>query len=217
MFERLTDRARRVLVLAQQEAQLLGHGAIGTEHILLGLIQEQHGVAAQVLGELGITLDAVRVRVEQTIAVPAGEPAGSPPFTPRAKKILDLSLRNAMQIGHSYIGTEHLLLGIVGEGEGVAAQTLQDLGVELPRVRREVIRKLSSDHGGASLGGRAISPERSDSPRCHRCSAEIEPLLRYRSITISPTPPSSQPLPVDIVFCDNCGYTVTVLRSDSDR
>ncbi|MGH8921240.1 MAG: Clp protease N-terminal domain-containing protein, partial [Actinomycetes bacterium] len=113
MFERFTDRARRVLVLAQEEARLLNHNFIGTEHILLGLIHEGEGVAAKALEQLGISLEAVREKVEETIGPAGTSPAGSPPFTPRAKKVLELSLREALQLGHNYIGTEHMLLGLV--------------------------------------------------------------------------------------------------------
>ena len=122
MFERFTDEARRVLVLAQEEARLLNHNFIGTEHILLGLIHQGDGVAAQALGSLGIRLEAVREAVEETIGPARTSTTGSPPFTPRAKKVLELSLRESLQLGHNYIGTEHILLGLVREGEGVAAK-----------------------------------------------------------------------------------------------
>ena len=147
MFERFTDRARRVLVLAQEEARLLNHSFIGTEHILLGLIHEGEGVAAKALESLGISLEAVREKVEETIGMAGSAPSGSPPFTPRAKKALELSLREALQLAHSYIGTEHMLLGLVREGEGVAAQVLQSLGADLPRVRQQVIQLLSGSAG----------------------------------------------------------------------
>ncbi len=147
MFERFTDRARRVLVLAQEEARLLNHNFIGTEHILLGLIHEGEGVAANALESLGISLEAVRDKVEETIGPAGNAPTGSPPFTPRAKKVLELSLREAMQLGHNYIGTEHMLLGLVREGEGVAAQVLQSLGADLSRVRQQVIQLLSGYQG----------------------------------------------------------------------
>ena len=126
LFERFTDRARRVLVLAQEEARLLNHSFIGTEHILLGLIHEGEGLAAKALESLGISLEAVREKVEETIGPAGSAPTGSPPFTPRAKKVLELSLREALQLGHNYIGTEHMLLGLVREGEGVAAQVLAE-------------------------------------------------------------------------------------------
>ena len=147
MFERFTDRARRVIVLAQEEARQLNHNYIGTEHILLGLIHEGEGVAPQALSELGISLQSVRLQVEQIIGQGAAAPPGHIPFTPRAKKVLELSLREALQLGHNYIGTEHILLGLVREGEGVAAQVLQKLGAGLHRVREEVIRVLSKYSG----------------------------------------------------------------------
>jgi hypothetical protein len=142
MFERFTDRARRVLVLAQEEARLLNHGFIGTEHILLGLIHEGDGIAAKALEELDISLEAVRNAVEEHIGPAETEPTGSPPFTPRAKKVLELALREALQLGHNYIGTEHILLGLVREGQGVAAQVLVGLGADLPSVRAEVLTLL---------------------------------------------------------------------------
>ncbi|MFP5378022.1 MAG: Clp protease N-terminal domain-containing protein, partial [Acidimicrobiia bacterium] len=148
MFERFTDRARRVLVLAQEEARLLNHNFIGTEHILLGLIHEGEGVAAKALESLGISLEAVREKVEETIGPAGSSTTGSPPFTPRAKKVLELSLREALQLGHNYIGTEHMLLGLVREGEGVAAQVLVNLGADLSRVRQQVIQLLSGYAGG---------------------------------------------------------------------
>ena len=131
MFERFTDRARRVVVLAQEEARLLNHNYIGTEHILLGLIHEGEGVAAKALESLGISLEAVRSQVEEIIGQGGSSPSGHIPFTPRAKKVLELSLREALQLGHNYIGTEHILLGLIREGEGVAAQVLVKLGADL--------------------------------------------------------------------------------------
>ena len=136
-----------MLVLAQEEARLLNHSFIGTEHILLGLIHEGEGLAAKALESLGISLEAVREKVEETIGPAGSAPTGSPPFTPRAKKVLELSLREALQLGHNYIGTEHMLLGLVREGEGVAAQVLQSLGADLPRVRQQVIQLLSGYQG----------------------------------------------------------------------
>lgn len=150
LFERFTDRARRVLVLAQEEARLLNHNFIGTEHLLLGLIHEGEGVAAKALESLGISLEAVREKVEETIGPTGSGTMGSPPFTPRAKKVLELSLREALQLGHNYIGTEHMLLGLVREGEGVAAQVLVGLGADLSRVRQQVIQLLSGYAGGST-------------------------------------------------------------------
>ena len=149
LFERFTDRARRVVVLAQEEARLLNHNYIGTEHILLGLIHEGEGVAAKALESLGISLEAVRSQVEEIIGQGGQSPSGHIPFTPRAKKVLELSLREALQLGHNYIGTEHILLGLIREGEGVAAQVLVKLGADLSRVRQQVIQLLSGYQGPA--------------------------------------------------------------------
>ncbi len=152
MFERFTDRARRVVVLAQEEARMLNHNYIGTEHILLGLIHEGEGVAAKALESLGISLDAVRQQVEEIIGQGQQAPSGHIPFTPRAKKVLELSLREALQLGHNYIGTEHILLGLIREGEGVAAQVLVKLGADLNKVRQQVIQLLNGYQGKEPAG-----------------------------------------------------------------
>jgi ATP-dependent Clp protease ATP-binding subunit ClpA len=174
MFERFTDRARHVLVLAQQEARLLDHNFIGTEHILLGLIHEGEGVAAKALESLDISLEAVREKVEETIGPAGTSTTSSPPFTPRAKKVLELSLREALQLGHNYIGTEHMLLGLVREGDGVAAQVLVSLGADLSRVRVKVIQLLS--------GYQASGPEKAPSLRCGRCGASLSESVRHGTI-----------------------------------
>jgi ATP-dependent Clp protease ATP-binding subunit ClpA len=147
VFERFTDRARRVVVLAQEESRRLDHNFIGTEHILLGLIDEGEGVAAQALAALDIRLEAVRAKVEEIVGRGDSTPSGHIPFTPRAKKVLELSLREALQLGHSYIGTEHLLLGLIREGEGVAATVLVGLGADLESVRQKVIQILTGRPG----------------------------------------------------------------------
>src|SRR5213595_1674018 len=154
MFERFTDRARRVVVLAQEEARMLNHNYIGTEHILLGLIHEGEGVAAKALESLSISLDGVREQVQEIIGQGQQAPSGHIPFTPRAKKVLELSLREALQLGQNYIGTEHILLGLIREGEGVAAQVLVKLGADLNRVRQQVIQLISGYQGkeGQSAG-----------------------------------------------------------------
>jgi len=139
MFERFTDRARRVVVLAQEEARLLQHNYIGTEHILLGLIHESEGVAARVLGEMGVSLDAVREKITGIVGQGEGAPTGHIPFTPRSKKVLELALREALALKHNYIGTEHILLGLLQEGEGLAAQVLVELGADLSVARQNVI------------------------------------------------------------------------------
>jgi ATP-dependent Clp protease ATP-binding subunit ClpC len=156
MFQRFTDRARRVVVLAQHEARTLDHGYIGTEHILLGLIDEGQGVAATALTSMGISLDEMRRAVQDTIgrgAEPLPE-SGHIPFTPRAKKVLELSLRESQQLGHTYIGTEHILLALIRE-EGVGAQLLAGAGVDLHRARQQVLELLHG-HGEAGLG--AVPP-----------------------------------------------------------
>jgi ATP-dependent Clp protease ATP-binding subunit ClpA len=157
MFERFTDRARRVVVLGQEEARLLNHDYIGTEHLLLGLIHEGEGVAALALESLGIRLEAVRSQVEEIIGQGQSEAASSGhiPFTPRAKKVLELSLRESQQLGHNYIGTEHILLGLIREGQGVAAQVLVKLGADLSRVRQQVIQLLSGYAGGKEAAAQA--------------------------------------------------------------
>jgi len=147
MFERFTDRARRVVVLAQEEARMLNHDYIGTEHILLGILREGDGYAARALESLGISLDAVRQQVEEIIGQGQQAPSGPVPFTPRAKKVLELSLRESVQFGHNCIGPEHILLGILREGDGVAAQVLVALGADLNRVRQQVIQLVHGYQG----------------------------------------------------------------------
>jgi ATP-dependent Clp protease ATP-binding subunit ClpC len=162
LFEKFTDKARRVVVLAQEEAKLLNHNYIGTEHILLGLIHEGEGVAAKALEALGINLEQVREQVQDIIGQGQQSPSGHIPFTPRAKKVLELSLREALQLGHSYIGTEHLLLGLIREGEGVAAQVLTKLGADTNKVRQQVIQLLSGYQGkeAVSVGGEVAPPQK---------------------------------------------------------
>ncbi|MGH9288606.1 MAG: Clp protease N-terminal domain-containing protein [Acidimicrobiales bacterium] len=169
MFERFSDRARRVVVLSQEEARLLNHNYIGTEHILLGLIAETEGVAARALQSLGVRLDTVRHEVEEIIGEGGSPPSGRIPFTPRAKKVLELSLREAMQLGHNYIRTEHLLLGLVREGEGVACQVLVRLGATLPKVRARVL-ELRADYSG----------EGASAPSAHLSSELVEVLDEAR-------------------------------------
>jgi Clp amino terminal domain, pathogenicity island component/UvrB/uvrC motif len=157
MFERFTDRARRVVVLAQEEARMLNHAHIGTEHLLLGLAHEGQGVAARALEALGISLEAVRREVEETIGRGEQSPSGHIPFTPRAKKVLELSLRESTQLGHQYIGTEHILLGLLLEGEGVAAQVLVKMGTDLNGARQKVVELLHGSSGERPPSGRRVS------------------------------------------------------------
>jgi ATP-dependent Clp protease ATP-binding subunit ClpC len=166
MFQRFTDRARRVVVFAQDEARGLNHSWIGTEHLLLAVIREGHGVGAKALESMQISLDAARQQVESIIGrgqEPVGD--GHIAFTPRAKKVLELSLREALELGHDYIGTEHILLGLIREGDGVAAQVLVNLGSDLNRARQQVIQLLRGHQGrrtsiatiGEELGDRLAS------------------------------------------------------------
>src|SRR6201998_3343559 len=155
MFERFTDRARRVVVLAQEEARMLNHNYIGTEHTVRALTREGEGVAAKALESLGISLDAVRQQVEEIIGQGQQAPSGHIPFTPRAKKVLQLSLREALQLGHNYIGTEHILLGLIREGDSVAAQVLVKLGADLNRVRQQVNQLLHGYQGKETASGAA--------------------------------------------------------------
>jgi ATP-dependent Clp protease ATP-binding subunit ClpA len=157
MFERFTDRARRVVVLAQEEARMLNHAHIGTEHLLLGLVHEGQGVAGRALEALGISLEAVRREVEEVVGQGEQPPSGHIPFTPRAKKVLELSLRESTQLGHEYIGTEHILLGLLREGEGVAAQVLVKMGTDLNQVRQKVIELLHGRSGERPPSGRRVS------------------------------------------------------------
>jgi hypothetical protein len=159
MFERFTDRARHVVVLAQEEARRLDHNWIGTEHLLLGLIHEGEGVAAKTLESLGIRLQAVRQQVEEIIGRGQQAPSAQIPFTPRAKKVLELSLRESQQLGHNYIGTEHILLGLIREGDGVAAQVLVDLGADLTRVRQQVIELLHGHPAEEPVSARSAAQE----------------------------------------------------------
>jgi len=206
VFERFTDRARRVVVLAQEEARLLRHDYIGTEHILLGLIHEGEDVAARALHALGVELEPVRREVEVTIGAGSKEPRGHIPFTPRAKKVLEMSLKEALSLRVNYIGTEHILLGLLREGEGVAAQVLHRQGVTLEMARQEVIALLAIDESAAAAVGdetarhRSRSPESSASgiqripasalrrrardeaerpPMCPRCDADLSESARY--------------------------------------
>src|SRR5205807_6010184 len=216
VFERFTDRARRVLVLSQDEARALNHNFIGTEHLLLGVIREENGLAAKALTSLGISLDRVREKVKETIGPATVGYEGSPPFTPRAKKVLELSLREALQLGHNYIGTEHILLGLVREGEGVGAQVLAGCAGGLARVRQSVL-ELIPGHGEAPepSAPAEIRPPRgsvfgTEPPPCSHRAKDLEGALGYRRIEAAGD--AGQPgLPVMAVYCTRCGTTLAIL------
>ncbi len=207
-------------MLAQEEARLLNHSFIGTEHILLGLISEGEGVAAEALATLGISLEGVREKVEETIGMSGSAPTDPAPFTPRAKKVLELSLREALQMGHRYIGTEHLLLGLVREGEGVAATVLVSLGAELPRVRQVVITLISGGqepYGGGQVDELDTAPDRSTAalePRCPRCRASVTAGTRFRTIAVDPDVEGTNPISIDVVYCVRCGTTLHVFKAE---
>ena len=201
MFERFTERARRVVVLAQEEAGMLNHNYIGTEHILLGLIHEGEGVAAKALESLGISLEAVRRQVEEIIGQGQSAPTGHIPFTPRAKKVLELSMREALQLGHDDIGTEHILLGLVREGEGVGAQVLLGSGVSLERVRGEVVTLLGSLAGEAEEV--SVGTPRHEEPLCPKCRARVSETAAYRTLDVSSV--EGEPRAVTFAFCRSCG------------
>ncbi|MDO4784475.1 MAG: ATP-dependent Clp protease ATP-binding subunit [Propionibacteriaceae bacterium] len=184
MFERFTDRARRVIVLAQDEAKLLNHSYIGTEHLLLGLVHEGEGVAARALEQLGISLEAVRGQVEDIIGRGQQVPTGHIPFTPRAKKVLELSLRESLQMNYNYIGTEHILLGLIREGEGVAAQVLIKLGADLNRVRNTVMQLLSGFQGKETIssGAPEAGPQQSSSQVLDQFGRNLTQLARENKL-----------------------------------
>ena len=219
MFERFTDRARRVVVLAQEEARMLEHNYIGTEHLLLGLALEGEGVAASALASLDISLETVRREVEEIVGRGKEAPRGHIPFTPRAKKVLELSLREALQLGHNYIGTEHILLGLVREGEGVAAQVLQKQGfADLNRVRQTVIELLSGYVASSSEGTTGWTVEQEveeeinapiraavlaeDFPTCPSCGAALSETLAVKPVEAAG---DEEPAQVRIAYCNRCG------------
>ena len=193
---------------------MLNHNYIGTEHLLLGLVREYDGVAGKALTSLGISLEAVRGQVEQTIGQGQATPRGHIPFTSRAKKVLELALREALQLGHNYIGTEHILLGLIREGEGVAAQVLQSLGVDLNRARQAVIQLLAGyaieteAAGGETVGARvepvAVPVEMvgDDAPTCPNCFAALDETLAIRVLS---TTADDEPFSVKIAYCARCG------------
>jgi ATP-dependent Clp protease ATP-binding subunit ClpC len=218
VFERFTDRARRSVVLAQEEARMLNHNQIGTEHLLLGLVHEHDGVAGKTLTSLEISLEDVRREVEAIIGQGRAVPVGHIPFTPRAKKVLELSLREALQLGHNYIGTEHILLGLIREGEGVAAQVLQKLGADPNRVRQTVIQLLgpatAEAVGGAEYAD--VTYERTessapssepltDAPTCPNCFGALDETLAVRVLE---TTADDEPFSVKIAYCRRCGVAL---------
>jgi ATP-dependent Clp protease ATP-binding subunit ClpC len=223
MFERFTDEARRVLVLAQEESRTLGHDFIGTEHLLLGILRHGQGPAPEALAALGVTLQAARARIAQTVAPRGSALAGSVPFTPRAKKTLELSLREALQLGHDHIRTEHLLLGLIAEDEGVGARTLVALDVDLSRLREEVRSRIEPSvppdrprvgrpPGRAWRAGRRIRAQPTgEPPRCPNCNAALADTARYRVVDVPAAEGGEHgraEVAVTIVYCQRCGVAL---------
>jgi ATP-dependent Clp protease ATP-binding subunit ClpC len=218
VFERFTDRARRVVVLAQEEARMLNHDYIGTEHLLLGLIHEGDGVAYRALSQMGVSLREVRGAIQQMIGEGHRAPTGHIPFTPRAKKVLELSLREALQLGHNYIGTEHILLGLVREGEGVAAQVLEKSGATMDRVREAVIALLSGySTGQAAAAGGTAEPSAltwsdvpqadrpapaESSPTCPNCRSSLAETLAAKTLELKVGDETTM---VKMAYCNRCG------------
>ena len=218
MFERFTDRARRSVVLAQEEARMLNHDYIGTEHILLGLVREGDGVAARVLESMDISVTDIRTRVEEMVGRGHAAAPGHIPFTPRAKKVLELALREALQLGHNYIGTEHILLGLVREGEGVAAQVLVALGGDLERVRQAVLQLLEGRLAEPAAEGYGEAEQvaltevsKEGAPTCPNCFAELHDTLSVRMVEAVGTDEGDQPVAVTVAYCTRCGVALGTL------
>ena len=232
MFERFTERARRVVVLAQEEARLLNHDYIGTEHILLGLLHEGEGVGAKALHELGVSLEAVREEVESIVGQGQAEAVGQLGFTPRAKRVMELSLREALELHHNYIGTEHLLLGLAREGEGVATQVLERLGVGAGRLREAVLSLLGDRRPGEEAEGEpprergtliaavraAVRQELGRpgrkggdpgrGPLCPGCEAPLDEAAVYRTVDVPPHDGEGDPRAATFAFCRRCGRSL---------
>ena len=177
MFDRFTEQARRVVVLAQEEARRMEHNYIGTEHLLLGLFREDEGVAARALNSLNATFEKVREQVESIVGYGEEETGGQAPFTPRSKKVLELALREALQLGHNYIGTEHILTGLMWEGEGVAVQVLSNLGIGPDEVRREVVEMIGERRPQRSPSDRPETSGYARTLRAEMVRARVEGLL----------------------------------------
>jgi ATP-dependent Clp protease ATP-binding subunit ClpA len=220
MFERFTDRARRVLVLAQEEARLLDYRFIGTEHILLGLLGEEDGIAARALGDVGVTLEAAREKVEERANPDNTGFSGSPPFTPRAKKVLELSLRESLRLRHNYIGTEHILLALVKEGAGVGSQVLNEMVGDISRVNEKVLALLGKEAVGPARSTvrtwpRIFAPRRAGSkrepgtpPYCQACGSGLEGKLAYSQLPAAGPGPDDPVISWTFAFCQSCGVMV---------
>lgn len=226
MFERFTERARKVVVLAQEESRELLHDHIGTEHILLALIREEDGIAGTALADAGITLDEARKQVEAQVGRGEPEPKRRSgkrwrrhvAFTPRAKKIMELALRESMSLGHNYIGTEHLLLGLLSLGEGAASETLSNLGADAGELRENLLKLARIRPGGPKLEFREVQVEMREgaageaaSPRCPRCDADLGETAAVHTSGV-PVQEGERSRTVAFVFCRRCGSSLGVLQ-----
>ena len=203
-----------MLTLAQEEARQLDHSFMGTEHILLGLIHEGDGVGAQALRSLGISFQAVSDQVQEMIGTAGTVASDSPPFTPRAKKVLELALREALQLNHSYIGTEHLLLGLVREGEGVAATVLMRSERISGTSRGEQSHVRPSGERGRPTRRHPPTSRPAERPHCPRCNGNVSEAARFRTIVVAPDEGSADPLAVHVVYCTHCGTVLHMLEAD---
>jgi ATP-dependent Clp protease ATP-binding subunit ClpC len=220
LFERFTDQARRVVVLAQEEARLLDHTYVGTEHELLGLIREGEGIAGRALDRHGVTLDAARRQVRSIIGTGEAAATGHFPLTPRAKKVLELAWREALQLGHKRIGTEHILLGLIREGEGVGTQVLQNLGADPRRLRQTVIQLLSGsarEEGEDDVTGSEGASLRELGPRCPSCGQSLEGSLTYRRLAAAPVEEHEKSMPILMLFCGRCGAILRSFREGEEH
>jgi ATP-dependent Clp protease ATP-binding subunit ClpC len=222
VFERFTHQARHAIVLAQEEASLLNHNYIGTEHLLLGLIRGSEsesegeggpGAVVQALQSLEVSLDRARTEVEEMVGQGASPPSGRIPFTPRAKKVLELSLREARQLGHDYIGTEHILLGLVREGKGVAAEVLKKLVEgDLPQVRQQVLLFLAGEQDEPNIGVEAGTLATPIAPRCSHCGSSLAKAVSYRTVeAVNAESTSGETTQITVAYCSRCSYALGIV------
>ena len=228
MFERFTDVARRLVVLAQEEARQLQHNYIGTEHLLLGMLDQEGCVAARVLASYGLNREKAGVAVEEIVGRGSGSPGGHMPFTPRAKKVLELSLREAIQLNHNHIGSEHILLGLIREGEGVGAQVLRSAGADLTAVRQRVVEAAKESQGETGMGvaggpvgvtasvsasptATALHRTEEDYPLCPVCASPLGETLQWKRVSAASGASDDSDREAMVAFCSSCGRALGLL------